>query len=211
MKVVLSYDLGEEFVKELRATFPTVDFRPAYTTEEQLREVPDAEVQFGVISRDVFPGSKATALVPVHRHRIRQHRRKHSGVSGKRRGDDQLPQDACHLDGRPRFRHDPSFRSQRPSTDRGPAGASLGDVEVFRTDERTRGHDDRAHSDGRYWQSCRATGSRVRYGCLRSRHPGNEATSRLCAKCGRSSVWMISWRSPTGSLSPPHSRPRAAA
>ena len=58
MKVVLAYDLGEEFVKELQSTFPTVDFRPAYTEEEQLRAVPDAEVQFGGITRDVFLAAK---------------------------------------------------------------------------------------------------------------------------------------------------------
>ena len=58
MKVVLAYDLGEEFAKELQATFPTVDFRPAYTEEEQLREISDAEVQFGVITRDLFLAAK---------------------------------------------------------------------------------------------------------------------------------------------------------
>ena len=54
MKVVLAYDLGGEFVTDLRATFPVVDFRRGYTVEEQLREVPDAEVQFGTITRDVY-------------------------------------------------------------------------------------------------------------------------------------------------------------
>ena len=58
MKVVLAYDMGEEFVKDLRATFPKVDFRVAYTNKEQLREVPDAEVQFGEIARDVFLAAK---------------------------------------------------------------------------------------------------------------------------------------------------------
>ena len=58
MKVVLAYDLGDEFVKDLRATFPKVDFRIAYSKEEQLREVPDAEVQFGEIDRDVFLAAK---------------------------------------------------------------------------------------------------------------------------------------------------------
>jgi phosphoglycerate dehydrogenase-like enzyme len=58
MKVVVAYDLGEEFVKDLRATFPTVDFRPAYTTEEQLRVVADAEVQFGELTREVYLAAK---------------------------------------------------------------------------------------------------------------------------------------------------------
>ena len=58
MKVVVAYDLGEEFVKELQATFPTVDFRPAYTTEEQLRVVADAEVQFGTLTREVYLAAK---------------------------------------------------------------------------------------------------------------------------------------------------------
>ena len=58
MKVVVAYDLGEEFVKELQATFPTVEFRPAYTTEEQLRVVADAEVQFGEMTRDVYLAAK---------------------------------------------------------------------------------------------------------------------------------------------------------
>ena len=58
MKVVVAYDLGEEFVKDLQATFPTVDFRPAYTTQEQLRVVADAEVQFGELTREVYLAAK---------------------------------------------------------------------------------------------------------------------------------------------------------
>ena len=58
MKVVLACDLGEEFVNDLRGTFPEVDFRPAYTIADQLRDVPDAEVQFGLITREVFLAAK---------------------------------------------------------------------------------------------------------------------------------------------------------
>ncbi len=64
MKVVLAFDLGEDFVGDLRATFPQIEFAPAYTVEEQLREVPDAEVQFGLITRDVF--LKAKQLRWIH-------------------------------------------------------------------------------------------------------------------------------------------------
>ena len=58
MKVILAYDLGDAFVQDLRNSFPKVDFRPAYTVEEQLREVPDAEVQFGLMSGEVFRAAK---------------------------------------------------------------------------------------------------------------------------------------------------------
>ena len=58
MKVVLDRDMGEEFVSELQEMFPAVDFRRAYTIEEQLREAPDAEVQFGEITRDVYLAAK---------------------------------------------------------------------------------------------------------------------------------------------------------
>ena len=58
MKVILAYDLGDAYVQDLRNSFPEVDFRPAYTLEEQLREAPDAEVQFGLISGEVFRAAK---------------------------------------------------------------------------------------------------------------------------------------------------------
>ena len=58
MKVVLNFDLGETFVNDLKATFPDVDFRPVNTPEEELQEVVDAEVQFGVISREAFDAAK---------------------------------------------------------------------------------------------------------------------------------------------------------
>ena len=54
MKIVIAQDLGEEFVDDLRASFPEVEFVTAYTDAELLREVPDAEVQFGTISRAAF-------------------------------------------------------------------------------------------------------------------------------------------------------------
>jgi phosphoglycerate dehydrogenase-like enzyme len=58
MKVVLDRDLGEEFVRDLRDTFPSVDVRPAYTIEEQLQEAPETEVHFGELSRQVYLVSK---------------------------------------------------------------------------------------------------------------------------------------------------------
>jgi phosphoglycerate dehydrogenase-like enzyme len=58
MKVVLAFDMGEEYVEELRSSFPEVDFRIAYAVEEQVREVVDAEVQFGLITRPVFLAAK---------------------------------------------------------------------------------------------------------------------------------------------------------
>ena len=58
MKVILAVDLGDAFVEDLRNTFPEVDFRPAYSVEEQLREAPDAEVQFGLMSGEVFRAAK---------------------------------------------------------------------------------------------------------------------------------------------------------
>ena len=64
MKVVLAFDLGEDFVRDLRTAFPQIEFAPAYTVEEQLREVPDAEVQFGLITREVF--LKAKQLRWIH-------------------------------------------------------------------------------------------------------------------------------------------------
>lgn len=54
MKVVVAYDLGEEYVEDLRTSFPDVDIVTAYTPEDQLRETQDAEVHFGSISRDTF-------------------------------------------------------------------------------------------------------------------------------------------------------------
>ena len=54
MKIVLAFDLGEEFVRDLRATFPDVDFRPAYNLEDEVKGVVDAEVQFGLISQGAF-------------------------------------------------------------------------------------------------------------------------------------------------------------
>ncbi len=54
MKVVIAYNLGEDYVADLRATYPDVDIVTAYTPEDQLKETPDADVQFGTISREAF-------------------------------------------------------------------------------------------------------------------------------------------------------------
>ena len=56
MKVVLTYDMGESFVEELRTAFPELDFCPAYGygEAEQVQKVADAEVVFGLMTRPVF-------------------------------------------------------------------------------------------------------------------------------------------------------------
>ncbi len=58
MKVVLKFDLGEAFVNDLKASFPDVDFRSVDTQEEEIREIVDAEIQFGEISREAFEVAK---------------------------------------------------------------------------------------------------------------------------------------------------------
>ena len=54
VKVTLAYDLGRQFVSDLRAAFPEVEFRTAYTPEEQIQEAPGTEVQFGLINRETY-------------------------------------------------------------------------------------------------------------------------------------------------------------
>ncbi|MDE2926767.1 MAG: D-2-hydroxyacid dehydrogenase [Acidobacteriota bacterium] len=58
MKVVITHRIGPGFIEELREIFPEVEFRTAYTPEEQLREVPDAEVQFGLITEEVLEAAR---------------------------------------------------------------------------------------------------------------------------------------------------------
>ena len=60
MKVVLTYDMGESFVEELRTAFPELDFCPAYGygEAEQVQEVADAEIVFGLMKRPVFLAAK---------------------------------------------------------------------------------------------------------------------------------------------------------
>lgn len=58
MKVVITHRIGPGFVGDLRESFPEVEFRTAYTQEEQLREVPDAEVQFGLITEEVLKAAR---------------------------------------------------------------------------------------------------------------------------------------------------------
>lgn len=58
MKVVIAHRIGPDFVEDLRKSFPEVEFREAYTPEEQLREVPDAEVQFGLITEEVLRAAR---------------------------------------------------------------------------------------------------------------------------------------------------------
>jgi len=58
VKIVLTYDMGESFVEELRTAFPGLDFCPSYSEAEQVREMPDAEVAFGLMTRPVFLAAK---------------------------------------------------------------------------------------------------------------------------------------------------------
>ena len=65
MKVVMgSGHLGEQYRRDLRATYPEVTFEPAYTEEEQVRHIRDAEIFFGWPTREVFLA--AQRLVWVH-------------------------------------------------------------------------------------------------------------------------------------------------
>ena len=61
MKIVIGMMIGrqfEEFVEDLRDTWPDVTFKLATTEEEQLKEVPDAEVFVGLPSSAVFRAAK---------------------------------------------------------------------------------------------------------------------------------------------------------
>lgn len=64
MKVVMASMLTDEFMEDLRASFPDVDFQQAATEEEQLAQVADADVLFGVLSSQVFRA--ATRLRWLH-------------------------------------------------------------------------------------------------------------------------------------------------
>ena len=54
MKVVMAALLSEEFLEDLRATFPDVTFQAAPSVEEQKLHIKDADVFFGHPSREVF-------------------------------------------------------------------------------------------------------------------------------------------------------------
>lgn len=54
MKVVIAAMLGDEFLNDLRASFPEVSFQAAATDEEQRAHIADADVFFGWPSREVF-------------------------------------------------------------------------------------------------------------------------------------------------------------
>lgn len=58
MKVVITHRIGPGFVEDLRECFPDIEFRTAYTPEEQLREIPDAEVQFGLITQEALEAAR---------------------------------------------------------------------------------------------------------------------------------------------------------
>ena len=54
MKVVVGTMVTDEFLGDLRASFPDVTFHPAATEEEQKREIADADIVYGRPSREVF-------------------------------------------------------------------------------------------------------------------------------------------------------------
>ncbi len=54
MKVVITSNPGVPALEEFRASFPDVSFQVADTPEEQLEQIPDAEVFVGLPSRQVF-------------------------------------------------------------------------------------------------------------------------------------------------------------
>ena len=54
MKVVMASMLSDEFLSDLRATFPDVTFQEAPSDEEQRAHIQDADVFFGWPSREVF-------------------------------------------------------------------------------------------------------------------------------------------------------------
>ena len=58
MKIVLSAKATEQFVSELRTTFPDVTFHRAATPEEEMELIQDADVFCGDPSREVFLAAK---------------------------------------------------------------------------------------------------------------------------------------------------------
>ena len=54
MKVVVGTMVTDEFLGDLRASFPDVTFHPAATEEEQKREIADADIVYGRPTREVF-------------------------------------------------------------------------------------------------------------------------------------------------------------
>ena len=54
MKVVVASTVSDEFLQDLRVSFPEVTFAAAETEEEQKREIGDADIFYGRPSRDVF-------------------------------------------------------------------------------------------------------------------------------------------------------------
>ena len=54
LKVVLGFDLGEDFIAGLREEFTQVDFRIGVTPQDQAREAVDAEVIWGTMHREGF-------------------------------------------------------------------------------------------------------------------------------------------------------------
>ena len=54
MKILVTHDLGERFIEDLRAQFPEMEIVAAYEMADRVREVVDAEVHFGAITREEF-------------------------------------------------------------------------------------------------------------------------------------------------------------
>jgi phosphoglycerate dehydrogenase-like enzyme len=58
MKVVLAHDFGPDFVDDMRRAYPQIDLCPAYSEEESVREIGDAEVLIGEITPQIFPAAR---------------------------------------------------------------------------------------------------------------------------------------------------------
>lgn len=59
MKAVLAtYSVTDEYLADLKNTFPQVTFTTAETEEEQKREIPDADIFFGIITPELFAEEK---------------------------------------------------------------------------------------------------------------------------------------------------------
>ncbi|MBM3944234.1 MAG: D-2-hydroxyacid dehydrogenase [SAR202 cluster bacterium] len=64
-KVVVAYEQVPGFLDDLKRDFPQVEFRPAFTPADRLREVDGADVYYGWISSDVFKQGRGLRWVQV--------------------------------------------------------------------------------------------------------------------------------------------------
>ena len=67
MKIVMASQIRDEFLNELRTTFPSVTFQPAATEQEQVQQIQDADVFYGEPSREVFLAAEQLRWSPAAR------------------------------------------------------------------------------------------------------------------------------------------------